>query len=323
MVDENGNYFGLRKTNAQNNGSTMYNFLFNAQGDVIGLVDNMGNFQASYTYDAWGKVLSVKDKNGNEITDPNHIANVNPIRYRGYYYDRETGLYYLQTRYYDPETGRFINADDTDIAFADLDKNLLAVNLFAYCWNNPVNLVDHDGESPANVVGAFIGGAVGAAAGILIANALGLKGWKKWALIAACTVAGAVLGAVIGPYVAKLSSAALAKLGSAATAASTQAQKAWGGLSRAAQWGIQSYSQLTKAIKGLGLQAHHIIEKRFGLSNISVALTKSEHKAFTNHWRQLLPYGKSYTVNQVWAAAQKVYAKYPELLAAAKKALGK
>jgi len=148
MVDENGNYFGLRKTNAQNSGSTMYNFLFNAQGDVIGLVDNMGNFQASYTYDAWGKVLSVKDKNGNEITDPNHIANINPIRYRGYYYDTETGFYYLQSRYYDPTVGRFINADDTDILLEDQDS-LLQHNLFAYCFNNPVNMYDPDGEMTA------------------------------------------------------------------------------------------------------------------------------------------------------------------------------
>ena len=144
MVDENGNYFGLRKTNAQNNGSTMYNFLFNAQGDVIGLVDNMGNFQASYTYDAWGKVLSVKDKNGNEITDPNHIANVNPIRYRGYYYDRETGLYFLQTRYYDPETGRFINAD----GLVSTGTGVLGHNMFAYCDNNPVMYSDPTGTCP-------------------------------------------------------------------------------------------------------------------------------------------------------------------------------
>ena len=145
MVDENGNYFGLRKTNAQNNGSTMYNFLFNAQGDVIGLVDNMGNFQASYTYDAWGKVLSVKDKNGNEITDPNHIANINPIRYRGYYYDTETGFYYLQSRYYDPTVGRFINADG--LVSTDMD-GMLSTNMFAYCDNNPVMYVDPDGTCP-------------------------------------------------------------------------------------------------------------------------------------------------------------------------------
>jgi len=97
----------------------------------------MGNFQASYTYDAWGKVLSVKGANGNEITDPNHIANINPIRYRGYYYDRETGLYFLQTRYYDPETGRFINGDsqlNTD--------SLLGYNMFAYCENTPINMSD-------------------------------------------------------------------------------------------------------------------------------------------------------------------------------------
>ena len=111
----------------------------------------MGNFQASYTYDAWGKVLSVKDKNGNEITDPNHIANINPIRYRGYYYDRETGLYFLQTRYYDPETGRFINADDTGILLTD-QGSLIENNLFTYCFNNPINMLDQDGEMAEQVL---------------------------------------------------------------------------------------------------------------------------------------------------------------------------
>jgi hypothetical protein len=220
-------------------------------------------------------------------------------------------------------TGRFINADDEFILFEE-QGSVLQYNLYAYCLNNPVNMADPSGHVAANIVGGIIGGVSGAVLGALLAQQLGLKGWKAALLIAGCTAAGAALGAFIGPYVAKLGSAALAKLSTAATAASTQAQKAWGGLTRAAQWGIQSYSQLTKAIKGLGLQAHHIIEQRFGLNiTSSVALTKAEHQAFTNAWRSLLPYGKSYTVNQVWAAAQKVYAKYPELLAAAKKALGK
>jgi len=110
----------------------------------------MGNFQASYTYDAWGKVLSVKDKNGNEITDPNHIANVNPIRYRGYYYDVETGLFYVGSRYYDPVTGRFVNGDsqlNTD--------SLLGYNMFAYCENNPVNFSDPSGREPVLSYGSY------------------------------------------------------------------------------------------------------------------------------------------------------------------------
>jgi len=81
---------------------------------------------------------------------------------------------------------------------------------------------------------------------------------------------------------------------------------------------------MTKALKGTGLQAHHIIEERFGLKiTSSTAVTKAEHQAFTNAWRKLLPYGKKYTTKQIWNAAQQVYKNYPALLEAAKKALGK
>ena len=79
-------------------------------------------------------------------SQPNHIANVNPIRYRGYYYDTESGLYYVGSRYYDPQVCRWINADDSEILLEDQD-NLLQYNLFAYCFNNPVNMFDPTGEA--------------------------------------------------------------------------------------------------------------------------------------------------------------------------------
>ena len=88
-----------------------YAFRKNLQGDVIAILDTSGNVVARYTYDAWGKVLSVTDANGNAITSATHVANANPIRYRGYYYDTDTGWYCLNSRYYDPEVKRFINAD--------------------------------------------------------------------------------------------------------------------------------------------------------------------------------------------------------------------
>ena len=124
----------------------------------------------------------------------------------------ETGYYYLNSRYYDPEVGRFINADNSEILLEGQD-DLLQYNLFAYCFNNPVNMFDPTGESPANIIGGVIGGASGSALGYLLADALGLKGWKKWALISAATVGGAVLGAFLGPYVAKLGGKVAAKLG--------------------------------------------------------------------------------------------------------------
>ena len=99
---------------------------------------------ANYYYDAWGKLLGITDANGNEITASNHVAMLNPIRYRGYFYDTETGFYYLNSRYYDPQIGRFINADDVNIL--DIDQgSFLQYNLYAYCLNNPVNMVDISG----------------------------------------------------------------------------------------------------------------------------------------------------------------------------------
>ena len=95
-----------------------------------------------YYYDAWGN-HKVVDENGDEITSSTHIGNVNPFRYRGYYYDTETGLYFLQTRYYDPEVGRFLNRDS--VQYAD-PETINGLNLYAYCLNNPVEYVDPTGQ---------------------------------------------------------------------------------------------------------------------------------------------------------------------------------
>ncbi|NLM35487.1 MAG: hypothetical protein GX206_08620 [Clostridiales bacterium] len=185
-----------------------YYYVRNAQGDIIQLLNQSGAVIASYTYDSWGKLISIKDGSGNDVTNnSSHTGYKNPYRYRGYRYDSETGFYSLQSRYYDPEIGRFINADDPEILFEEQDS-LLQYNLFAYCWNNPVNMDDQTGESPANIIGGIVGGATGAALGLLLAKQLGLTGWKKWALVSAATVGGAALGAFIGPYVAKLTKAA-------------------------------------------------------------------------------------------------------------------
>jgi len=94
-------------------GSTTVNsryYTHNIFGDIIGIYEGGGALQAKYTYDAWGNVTSIVDGNGNTITDPNHIGNLNPFRYRGYYLDMETGLYYLMSRYYDPVMHRLITA---------------------------------------------------------------------------------------------------------------------------------------------------------------------------------------------------------------------
>ena len=107
--------------------------------------------------DAWGKVLSVKDQNGNAITSATHIGNLNPFRYRGYYYDSESGFYYLMSRYYDPVTHRFINADE----YASTGQDITGYNMFAYCGNNPVMREDKDGHFWNFVIGATVGALIG------------------------------------------------------------------------------------------------------------------------------------------------------------------
>ena len=110
---------------------------------MIALYDNAGNVHARYTYDPWGKPLSITDGSGNDVSgNPSHVANINPFRYRNYYYDAETGFYYLNSRYYDPETKRFINPD----GYVSTGQGLLGFNMFAYCLNNPINRIDPSGE---------------------------------------------------------------------------------------------------------------------------------------------------------------------------------
>ena len=122
--------------------STLYYYVLNAQGDVIALLNENGTLAASYNYGAWGN-YSVHGADGKKTTDPTFIGHINPLRYRGYYYDRETRLYYLQSRYYDFANCRFINADGvvtTNVA------EFLECNMFAYCTNNPINFSDEDGK---------------------------------------------------------------------------------------------------------------------------------------------------------------------------------
>ena len=144
---------------------THYYFLKNLQGDVVALVNMQGDIAARYTYDAWGDIVSVTDENGNAITDQNHVANRNPIRYRGYYYDTESGLYYLNSRYYDPVTGRFVNAD----GYVSTGQDITGFNMFAYCGNNPVNRADSSGESWWSVALACV--AIVAVCAVAIATA--------------------------------------------------------------------------------------------------------------------------------------------------------
>ena len=145
IYDSEGDILGLVYN------GTPYYYLKNAQGDVVSIVDASMNVVGSYTYDAWGKVISASGS----------MANVNPIRYRSYYYDTETNLYYLQSRYYDPETGRFLNAD----GLLGANQDLLSYNLYAYCSNNPINCADPTGQFALEILTAGLAAVALIAAG--------------------------------------------------------------------------------------------------------------------------------------------------------------
>ena len=163
--------------------STLYYYVLNAQGDVIALLNANGTLAASYNYGAWGN-YSVHGADGKKTTDPTFIGHINPLRYRGYYYDRETRLYYLQSRYYDFANCRFINAD----TFATTDANgFLSANMFAYCENNPIMRTDESGEFFNTVIGAVVGATFGAVSAAIAGTSI----WGG-------ALSGAVSGAVAG-----------------------------------------------------------------------------------------------------------------------------
>ena len=168
--------------------------------DVTHIYDLNGNLVASYLYDAWGN-HQVLDANGIENTNADFIGNINPIRYRGYYFDVETNLYYCNSRYYSPELCRWISPDS--IEYLD-PESINGLNLYCYCANNPISYADPSGNLPqwaewliggALVVGAIALTIVTAGAGGALAAALG---GSLLATIGSGVVVGATVGAVSG-----------------------------------------------------------------------------------------------------------------------------
>ena len=198
-----------------NYNGTEYYYMRNGQNDIIGLMDNSGAVVVSYSYDAWGKLLSVSG------TLATTLGANNPFRYRGYYYDTETGLYYLQTRYYDAEVGRFISADE----YLSTGQGIVGSNMYAYCLNNPVNMSDDFGcraswnnAKKALIAVAIIAAIVVVAALVVIATvgtgggALAVAGAAGGSYAAAATATAAAVTAkeaLIAGYIAITSALAI------------------------------------------------------------------------------------------------------------------
>ena len=147
LYDESGAPIGMqyRTSNYAENVFDTFYFEKNLQGDIVSVYNENGVKLISYSYDAWGNHTATYSNGGGSTG-----AQYNPFRYRGYYYDIELGLYYLNSRYYDSNIGRFINAD------GQLNNNILGYNQYAYCENNPVMYVDHTGKFPWLVLAALI-----------------------------------------------------------------------------------------------------------------------------------------------------------------------
>ena len=205
VYDDAGRPFALRYSTNGTSFQTYY-YVLNLQGDVVKLIHYIPGFEyesvATYEYDAWGNVSS-----------SGRLAEINPLRYRGYYYDNETGFYYLQSRYYDPANRRFINAD----TYSSTDPgDAIGCNMFAYCGNNPVMRNDYSGDAwwhwvvaTAAVVGLAVASVVtcgGAAAAAMTATAL-ISGTCTTVPAAATIITGAALGAGVA-YAGSVVSAA-------------------------------------------------------------------------------------------------------------------
>ena len=188
LYDGDGAAYGMLVKNGTT--ETYYYYIYNLQGDVIGILDSDGNVVISYSYNAWGEIESVSG------TLADTVGQKNPLRYRGYYYDGETGFYYLGSRYYDSEVGRFISADDPEIL--EVQEDLYDKNLYAYCDNNPITRIDEDGDiwelaiAGGGTIAAGSGFSLSALGGSILAG-LGAITPVGWIIIGTVVITSAVV----------------------------------------------------------------------------------------------------------------------------------
>ena len=264
------------------NGSWYY-YIYNAHGDVVGLVNDTGTVLNTYEYTPWGEI-----RNETETID-------NPIKYAGEYYDDELGMYYLRARYYNPQIKRFTSYD---IEEGEISSPL-DMNRYVYCRNNPVKYVDPTGESvvlTCIILGAVVGAVIGGTAGGVAS--FNKYGTVKWQWVAGGMVLGGISGALIGWG----AGAIVAKLGVAGAAT---------GIINGGGAAFATFDQLKKFLgsPGAGNQWHHIVEQcqtyssRAGFSvkwiqntNNVVAVSKEVHQKISSYYSSIQNFTNGLTV---------------------------
>lgn len=192
LYDENGILYGLIKDS-----SRKYFYIRDFMSNILGLVDNSSNIVVKYKYDAYGNRISITNTSGCDL------GNINPFRYKGYYYDDDVEMYYCKSRFYVPLWHRWLNSDS--ISYLE-PKNITSLNLFTYCNNNPVMYVDENGKFPGLITAMLIGAVIGAFVGVVgqagadVLSNLWKYGFKtyEWSMSSWQTYVGAAVGGAVG-----------------------------------------------------------------------------------------------------------------------------
>lgn len=284
-----------------------YYYKKNIWNDVVAILDMDGNTVVQYEYDAWGKNVSVI---GDEA-----LARINPYRYRSYYFDEETGFYYLLSRYYDPQVGRMLSADQyISIAYP---------NLFTYAVNNPVMFSDASGNIVETLVDA-------ASIAVSLKDMVSNPSWLNLGFLA-WDVASVFVPFAPGSYVAKGGKIVKAAKGTKGARKLIKVADKAKHFKTAKYLTVGTYGKLKKVFKGAKqVEVHHVIEKRFLQINrynnkafkgiketkmMAVPVGKKLHRTITNRWRRELPYRqyKNITKKDMIKAIEKVYEDMPAL----------